>query len=268
MTALSAEGLYDALQAFEARARGQDAYPVHKRLRLSEAQHEDVYDWVADQLRLRPTDRVLDVGCGVGFGTIRLAERGAARVTGVTISQRELAWAERAASRSPRSEVVDFQCRSFDRLPREAFDVVVAVESLKHSADLAVTLRAIRDSMAPGGRVVIVEDVFVGDSGGASARRVVMDWALARLYREADYAAAMDGLARRVVDLTGAVRRSNPIVLAARLGALNAALLLRPREHGPALRAFRGGLHLERLYAADAMRYKAFFGTKGVEERE
>ncbi len=266
MTPSSVGALWDALLAFESRRRGDRAYPVHKRLRFVEPRHDDVYDWVADRLQLRSTDRVLDVGCGVGFGTIRLAERGVAHATGITISQRELTWAVRAASRSHRSGDIEFRCGSFDELPRAAFDVVVGVESLKHSPDLHVTLRAILASLAPGGRLVIVEDVFDGDPRCASALGVARDWLLADLYREADYVAVFGDTGCRVVDLTAAVSRSGSLMLAGKLGALNAALRYQVPKRAAVLRAFRGGLHLERLYSAGAMRYLAFFYSKDAGE--
>lgn len=266
MTPSSVGALYDALLTCESPRRGDQAYPVHKRLRFVETQHEDIYDWVSDRLELRSTDRVLDVGCGVGFGTIRLAERGVARATGLTISQRELIWAARAASRSTRSDDIEFLYGSFDELPRAAFDVVVAVESLKHSPDLDVTLRAVRGSLAPGGRLVIVEDVFGGAPGSASARGVASDWSLTRLYREADYVEALGDAGCRAVDLTAAVRRSGAFALAGKLGALNMAMLCQGPTRAVALRAFRGGLHLEKLYAVGAMRYLAFFSSMDAGE--
>jgi SAM-dependent methyltransferase len=263
--AVSVGTLYDALFAYESRRRGDGAYPVHKRLHFAEERSVDVYDWVADRLRLRSRDRVLDVGCGVGFGTIRLAQRGVAHATGITISRRELARALRASSRSTRSGKIDFRYGSFDDLPREAFDVVVAVESLKHATDLGTTLQVILDSMVRGGRAVLVDDVFVGGPARADARRVVGDWLLTRLYTEEDYVVGLGGQRCRVVDLTRAVRRRHSLVVSAQLSALNAAMVW-PGARATALRAFRGGLHMERLYAAGAMRYKAFFVSKGGTE--
>jgi SAM-dependent methyltransferase len=262
VTSSDVGALYDALQAFEGRRRGEGAYPIHKRIRIAGTKYDDVYDWLGDELELRTTDRVLDVGCGVGFGTIRLAERGVARATGLTISQGELDRASRAATLSRRADVIEFLQGSFDGLPREAFDVIVAVESLKHSSDLATTLRALRDALAPGGRLVVVEDVFDGDPTCVSARSVVRDWLLTTLYREADYTTALAPAACRVVDLTGGVRAGRPLALAAKLGALNLALPWQGPSRAAALRAFRGGLHLERMYATGMMRYVAMFSSR------
>lgn len=259
MTTSAVGELYDALQAFEGRRRGRGAYPVHKRITISATKQEDIYDWLGDRLDLRSTDRVLDVGCGVGFGTMRLAERGVAHATGLTISRRELERATLAASRSRHAAALDFLEGSFDRLPRGPFDVIVAVESLKHSSNLGRTLTGLREALAPGGRLVVVEDVFDGDASSPSAGVVVRDWLLEALYREADYIGALSPAPCRVVDLTVGVRHSAPLALAAKLAGLALALPCQGTSSAAALRAFRGGLHLERLYAAGAMRYLAMF---------
>ena len=261
--------LYDALFTFEERHRGPGAYPVHKRLSFPDGQYADVYDWIAHELAVGAGDHVLDVGCGVGFGTIRLVERGAGHATGITISPRELARARAASSFTRHVRDVDFLHGSFDGLPRRAFDVAVAVESLKHSAELGTTVRAVLGSVVRPGRAVFVDDVFFGDPLGADAGRVAEDWMLTRLYTLDDYVDALDDTAFRVVDLTSTVPRRPRPVLALRLALLKAAAWWSGSRSRPtALRAFRGGIHLERLYARGAMRYLAFVvtghGTEGT----
>jgi SAM-dependent methyltransferase len=267
----SVEALYDALFALESPRRGPRAYPIHKRLRLDhdvapDIDGVDIYDWIAERIDLQGTDRVLDAGCGVGFGSIRLAERGAAHVTGVTLSERELTRGRSAVAASSVSARVELRRASFDDVPEGAFDVVVAVESLKHSTDLRVTLEALVRSLAPGGRLLIVEDVLVGDAGSPSALRLTADWSLTKLYGEADYVEGLGEHGYRVVDLTAVVPLGNRVLLACKLAILGFVLALAGRERAAGLRAFRGGLHLERLYAAGAMRYMALLYRKNEAE--
>jgi hypothetical protein len=108
----------------------------------------------------------------------------------------------------------------------------------------------------------VVEDVFEGDASCNSARQVVSDWLLKKLYREADYAAAVPSGSWRAIDLTAGVRSSSRLAIFARSAALRAALPWAGPSRAAALRAFRGGLHLERLYAAGVMRYVAMFWSK------
>src|SRR5262249_6415049 len=133
--------------------------------------------------------------------------------------------------------------------------------------NLAASLAALQAAVAPGGRLVIVEDVLDRGSDSASARRVVGDWLLAKLYTEADYVAALGRSDCEVVDLTSAVRSSGRLSVAGRLLALNAIVPWLDESRATAIRAFRGGLHLESLYRTGAMRYKAFIWRGSAAER-
>ena len=57
---------------------------------------EAIVDWLASHLDLQPGDSVIDLGCGPGLYTSRLARRGL-RVTGVDSSPNSLEYARRQA---------------------------------------------------------------------------------------------------------------------------------------------------------------------------
>ena len=79
--------------------------------------------------RIRPGERVLDVGCGKGELALDLAERAGARVVGVDVSPRYLAFA-RERSAHPHVEYVEADVLSWR--PAERFDVVVLSNVLEH----------------------------------------------------------------------------------------------------------------------------------------
>ena len=68
-------------------------YP-HPDATLEEAQ-ENKYRLVFEKLRLKPGDRLLDVGCGWG-GMVRYAARHGVKAIGVTLSKEQAAWAQKA----------------------------------------------------------------------------------------------------------------------------------------------------------------------------
>ena len=255
--------LYDSLHAFEVRRRGARAYPVHKSLAAERFGDHDIYDWIAERLEPRAVRDVLDACCGVGYGAIRLATKLDCSVTGVTLSERELESARVAARESGLGTRVQFRRGSFDELPTGAYDLVVAVESLKHSRDLEASARSMLASLRPGGQLVVVDDCYDGRRRAALERELRSDWELVRLYTEHDFQAALRSAAQcRVVDLSDNVRRNSKLGIALRSVGL---ALLRPfaGASSGALRAFRGGLRLETLYVDRAMAYKAFFCLKG-----
>jgi SAM-dependent methyltransferase len=190
-----------------------------------------------------------------------LAERTGTEVTGISLSAAEIDRATRLAAAGLRAGRIRFRQQSFDDLPPGSFDWVIAVESLKHSADLVASLGSIVRALRPDGGLVIVEDLFAGDRHSTSARQLTIDWQLTRLYTESDYVDRLGAGRCEVVDLSSHVRRVPPHWRAVRSAALAAAIALARPEGRAALRAFRGGLHLEHLYAAGAMTYKALVFT-------
>lgn len=98
--------------------------------------------------------RVLDAGCGEGFGTATLAAT-AAEVTGVDYCEAAVAecrrlWSQGRANLSFRR--VDLtQPDEFD----EHYNVVLNFQVLEHIQEPAPFLRALRDRLAPGGVLVL-----------------------------------------------------------------------------------------------------------------
>ncbi len=95
---------------------------------LIEAEHQVRYRFASAAVAGR---RVLDAGCGVGWGSLLLHEAGAAAVTGVDRSDEALA---DAAGRAP---AVRFLRADLHALPfaDSAFDLVTCFEVIEHVAD-------------------------------------------------------------------------------------------------------------------------------------
>jgi SAM-dependent methyltransferase len=105
--------------------------------------HFKVYKFIAQIARDR---RVLDVGCGTGYGTDYLRQNGAQAV-GIDISKTALRYAHRKYP-EVRFARMDAQKLEF---PPASFDLVVSTENFEHLRDQAGHLREIRRVLAPGG---------------------------------------------------------------------------------------------------------------------
>jgi len=93
---------------------------------LDQAQ-EDKLELIARKLQLQPGQRVLDIGCGWG-GTARfLAERYGVEVTGITISERQAAYAREICAGLP----VTIRLLDYREL-RGRFDRIVSVGMFEH----------------------------------------------------------------------------------------------------------------------------------------
>lgn len=111
---------------------------------LIEAEHHVRYCFAADSV---PGRRVLDAGCGVGWGSRILHNSGAASVVGVDLDPGALGDARR------RVPGVEFVLGDLAKLPFEdaRFDLVTCFETIEHVADARAALDELRRVLAPGG---------------------------------------------------------------------------------------------------------------------
>src|SRR5258708_9300351 len=109
---------------------------------------------VAEQARLKPGDTVCDVGCGYG-GTARvLSGEFGARVTALTISHAQHAY---ACAIDLEAENPTYLLRDWmeNGLEADSFDAVLAIESSEHMPDLATFFSEAHRVLRPGGRLVV-----------------------------------------------------------------------------------------------------------------
>jgi 2-polyprenyl-3-methyl-5-hydroxy-6-metoxy-1,4-benzoquinol methylase len=122
----------------------------------------DWCQWLALRrwLHVSPGVSVLDVGCGVGRWSRRLAARGA-RVTGVDLSPTMIAEAKERAAGEGLAHLCRFEAQDLSELEAGAtFDLVLGVTVLQHILDPgalhAAVVRMARH-LKPGGRMVLLE---------------------------------------------------------------------------------------------------------------
>ncbi len=95
----------------------------------------------------RPTDRILDVGCGRGF-VLREVQRLAPATSGVDVNPEAVAHAVTGGTR-----VMDAQRLAF---ADGSFDKVYSFHALEHIPDLAATFAEIDRVLRPAGRALLV----------------------------------------------------------------------------------------------------------------
>jgi 2-polyprenyl-3-methyl-5-hydroxy-6-metoxy-1,4-benzoquinol methylase len=96
---------------------------------------------------------ILDIACGVGYGTHLLASLAApgTRLIGVDIAADALAIA-RSEYAEPGIEYFQSDCMTF--ASDTPFDTIVSLETLEHLAEPEVFLKRLVGMLAPGGRIV------------------------------------------------------------------------------------------------------------------
>jgi cyclopropane-fatty-acyl-phospholipid synthase len=97
---------------------------------LDEAQ-ENKYRLVFEKLRLKPGDRLLDVGCGWG-GMVRYAARRGVKATGVTLSAEQTSWARRSIAEEGLTDLAEVRYGDYRDITETGFDAVSSIGLLEH----------------------------------------------------------------------------------------------------------------------------------------
>jgi cyclopropane-fatty-acyl-phospholipid synthase len=111
------------------------------------------YARLLDALGAKAGDHVLEVGCGWG-GFAELAARRGLRVTGVTLSREQLAYAQARLGAAGLADLVDLRLQDYREIPGE-FDHAVSIEMMEAVGEAfwPIYYQTLRRLVRPGGRI-------------------------------------------------------------------------------------------------------------------
>jgi SAM-dependent methyltransferase len=108
--------------------------------------------------RLEAGGTVADIGCGYGAPTIAMAQAfPSSRLLGIDADDASVARARKAAARVGLADRVGFEVADVADLPGEEYDLVTFIDCLHDLGDPVGALRRVRQALAPGGSVLLVE---------------------------------------------------------------------------------------------------------------
>ena len=131
------------------------------------AKLDKIVDWLAPG----EGDSVLEIGCGWGALATRIAEAKAAKVTALTLSPAQLAYAQAHAASTRNAPRVDFRLQDY-RDVKGRYDRIVSIEMIEAVGEARWPLyfRTLADSLAPGGRIVL-QAITIDESFADGYRR-------------------------------------------------------------------------------------------------
>jgi ubiquinone/menaquinone biosynthesis C-methylase UbiE len=120
--------------------------------------YDQAFADIVARANIKPSDHVLDAGCGYCLHTTRLAKSGA-KITAIDFSNAALAEAEKTISKADLAGRVSLRQADLTNLPFSAgsFDHIVCWGVLMHIPELEKALSELARVLRPGGTLVISE---------------------------------------------------------------------------------------------------------------
>ena len=131
---------------------------------------EQKLDHLCRKLRLKPGNRLLDIGCGWGGLVCWAAAHYGVEAVGITLSERQVEEARRRVGEAGLSERVEIRRQDYRDVPEsETFDKIVSVGMYEHVgiANLPLYFRTIARLLKPGG-TALNHGITAGDRDGAA----------------------------------------------------------------------------------------------------
>src|SRR5947209_10174417 len=125
-----------------------------------ERHHMPIFEPVLPLMDVKPSDRVLDLGCGSGWATRLVAQRfHPKKIVGIDISDEMV---RPATEQSKGITNIEFMRGAAEKIPAAdaAFDKIFSIESFYYWPDQMTGLKEAKRVLAPGGKLFILINLY------------------------------------------------------------------------------------------------------------
>ncbi len=114
------------------------------------------FDLVARKIALKPGMRLLDVGCGWGGMVMHAAREYGVRALGVTLSEQQALWAQRAIKEAGLEDLAEVRHLDYREVTETDFDAISSIGLTEHigKANLPRYFGFLYGKLKPGGRLL------------------------------------------------------------------------------------------------------------------
>lgn len=133
---------------------------------------------LATLAKIKPNEKVLDCGCGVGGSSVWIAKNIGAIVTGININDMQIRLAKEFAKQQQVEEKVTILKRDFTRenFPKNSFDVVYGVESICYANDKRAFLNKAKKMLKKNGRIIIADLFLRKEEESPDEKAMIETW--------------------------------------------------------------------------------------------
>ena len=260
--------IYNLLHDFESttkiKKRKNRLYPIHKRLQFKEEKYNDISDWIIDHLQINKNDSILDAGCGVGYVLTKVCKSFNCSGLGISLSEKEIVYASNINRELGLDNQVSFKQMSFDEKFNDKFDVIIAIESIKHSDSIQNTIENLVKHLKTDGRIFILDDYITDSRFQFLKKQVKKYWAVRSFYtiNAVEEKLAELNLPFKIIDFTPNVGYAKKDFTGVKVIFTYLFLFfVRLFPFYKVYNIYFAGFCLERLYKKGALEYKAIIGT-------
>lgn len=260
------KNIYDALFSLEKNKKDGESYPIHKPLDFKDG-HTDITDWIQQHISLADDASILDAGCGTGFTLLELCKDTNIKGLGISLSPYEVERANASAKKQGIEKRCTFKVHDFGKPLDEKFDVIFAIESLKHSPDIKNTFTNLTSHLNKNGRIIILEDYYIPNKvSNKLGAKFLKNWSVKELYTEDFYIAAFDELNMNLIyqkDFTDLVVMKNKLATRGMISGVGLLSKIMPKGKNKSLaQIYQGGLIMDYFYSVGAYEYKMLMFKK------
>lgn len=258
------ENIYNSLFKFEAGKRAK-LYPIHKKLQFGNNVYfkgfNDISDWIVTNIKLNKSAKILDAGCGVGYVLLKLCRAYNCNGLGISLSNKEIEAAKANTTEQQLEKQCTFTVKNFDDLNGESFDLIIAIESIKHANNIEHTLKILRQNLKENGQIIIVEDYLSpAYSNHSLTKAFSYAWNVPIVYTESEfknYCNKAQLFYTESVVLSSFLPKKNKILCYLKLLLLKASSKFAlTTEKQTQLNIYKGALIMDYFYACGIFEYK------------
>jgi cyclopropane fatty-acyl-phospholipid synthase-like methyltransferase len=141
---------------------------------------------------IQSPSRILDAGCGLGGSSLWLAAQGN-QVTGITISPKQVAYANKVAKKRKLAHCAQFEQVDFCKTPYPdgSFDVIWGLESICYALDKSLFLKEAYRLLKKGGQLIMCDAFLLKsdftESEWQTVSRFLKGWVVPNLAKRDDF---------------------------------------------------------------------------------
>ncbi len=151
-----------------------------------------------DTVGIKPTDKVLDAGCGIGGSSIWMARHHQNKVTGITVSAKQVSYARKHAKRHGVADLVEFEVSDYCQTPfeDESFDIIWGLESVCYAVNKGDFLAEAYRLLRKGGRIVVCDGFMFRNKFNKDEWQAIMTcfngWAVPNLCSASEFRQSLE----------------------------------------------------------------------------